>query len=173
LALVRGSPASSSRAERAIVILQAQSLLDRGDPARAAAMLRPYAGEGSRPPLLLGAQIALAAAQPAGTDSAPLRAHVAELQTWVAVHPDDSLAWTVLGQSWSRLGMPLRSLRAEAEARFALGDLVGAADRLRAGQRLVRTGGSTDFIDASVIDSRLRVVETQRKQIEAEQRASR
>ena len=91
----------------------------------------------------------------------------------MAVHPDDSLAWTALGQSWTRLGAPLRSLRAEAESRYALGDLVGAADRLRAGQRLARSGGATDFIDASVIDSRLRVVETQRKQIEADQRASR
>ena len=34
LALVRGSPNSSARAERAIVLLQAQSLLDRGAPRR-------------------------------------------------------------------------------------------------------------------------------------------
>jgi predicted Zn-dependent protease len=173
MALVRGSPASSSRAERAIVILQAQSLLDRGAPFKADEMLQPYADDGSRPTVLLGAQIALAESRVSGADSAPLHAQIDRLQTWVAVHPEDALAWTVLGQSWSRLGEPLRSLRAEAESRYVLGDLVGAADRLRAGQRLARNGGTVDFIDASVIDSRLRVVETQRKQIEADQKGSR
>jgi len=172
LGLVRGSPASSERAERAIVILQAQSLLDRGDAVKAEATLRPYANDGSRPTVLLGAQIALAESQTPTAQRAPLDAHIAELQTWVAVHPNDALAWTAIGQSWARLGVPLRSLRAEAESRFALGDLAGAADRLRAGQRLARNGGATDFIDASVIDSRLRVVEAQRKQIEADQHST-
>jgi hypothetical protein len=64
-------------------------------------------------------------------------------------------------------------LRAEAESRYAMGDLLGAVDRLRAGQRLARGGGSVDFIDASVIDSRLRNIEAQRLQIEKDQRASR
>src|SRR5450432_3342023 len=36
LAITRGSPNSSARAERAVVLMQAQSLLDRGAPARAA-----------------------------------------------------------------------------------------------------------------------------------------
>jgi len=89
------------------------------------------------------------------------------------VHPDDALAWTALSQTWARLGAPLRSLRAEAESRYALGDLLGAVDRLRAGQRLGRGGGAIDFIDMSVIDSRLRDIEVQRKQIAADQRASR
>ena len=106
-------------------------------------------------------------------DNAVLKARAADLQTWVALHPDDSLAWGALGQTWARLGVPLRSLRAEAEARYALGDLLGAVDRLRAGQRLARGGGPIDFIDASVIDSRLRDIEAQRKQIEADQHASR
>ena len=106
-------------------------------------------------------------------DSAGLKARAGELQTWVAVHADDSLAWSALGQTWARLGVPLRSLRAEAESRYALGDLLGAVDRLRAGQRVARGGGAVDFIDASVIDSRLRDIEAQRKQIEADRRASR
>ena len=95
------------------------------------------------------------------------------MQTWVAVHPADSLAWTALGQTWSKLGQPLRSIRAEAEARYALGDLQGAVDRLRAGQRLARAGGPVDFIDASVLDSRLRAIEAQRKQLAADQHAVR
>ena len=89
------------------------------------------------------------------------------------MHPLDSLAWTALAQTWSKLGQPLRSIRAEAEARYGLGDLQGAVERLRAGQRLARGGGPVDFIDASVLDSRLRVIEAQRRQIVANQRAGR
>ena len=64
------------------------------------------------------------------------------------VHPDDSLAWGALGQTWGRLGLPLRALRAEAESRYALGDLLGAVDRLRAApapraQRRRRSTSST------------------------------
>ena len=173
LALVRGSPNSSARAERAIVLLKAQSLLDRGAPLPAAEEMKAYASEASRPALLLEAQIALAEPVAEDRDSAALKTRAADLQTWVALHPEDALAWDSLGQLWGRLGAPLRSLRAEAESRYALGDLLGAVDRLRAGQKIARGGGAVDFIDASVIDSRLRAIEGQRRQIEADQRASR
>ena len=173
LAITRGSPNSSARAERAVVLMQAQSLLDRGAPAKAADAMKAYAGDTSRPVLLLTAQIALAETPVVTPDSAALKARVGELQTWVALHADDSLAWSALAQTWARLGVPLRSLRAEAESRYALGDLLGAVDRLRAGQRFARGGGPVDFIDASVIDSRLRDIEAKRKQIEADQRAAR
>jgi predicted Zn-dependent protease len=169
LAIVRASPNSSARAERALVLMQAQSQLDRGAAPRAAAILKPYAGDGTRPTLLLAAQIALIATPAVSPDDATLKANAATLQTWVALHPDDALAWGALGQTWGRLGVPLRSIRAEAESRYALGDLLGAVDRLRAGQRLARGGGPVDFIDASVLDSRLRAIEAQRKQIAAEQ----
>jgi predicted Zn-dependent protease len=173
LGIVRNSPNSSARAERAIVLMQAQSLLDRRATAKAAEAMQPYAGDGSRPSLLLQAQIALVANQNVSPDSALLKARASELQTWVALHGDDSLAWSALGQTWARLGLPLRSLRAEAESRYALGDLLGAADRLRAGQRIARSGGPVDFIDASVIDSRLRDIEAQRKQLLADKPAPR
>jgi predicted Zn-dependent protease len=173
LALVRASPNRSPRAERALVLLQAQSLLDRHEPARAADTMKAYASEQSRPTLLLEAQIALAETPNNDSGSALLKARASDLQTWAAVHPDDALAWGDLGQIWARLGLPLRSLRAEAEQRYAMGDLVGALDRLRAGQRLAREGGATDFIDASVIDARVRDIDGQRRQIEADQKAAR
>ena len=173
LGIASGSPSSSSRAIRAVTLMQAQSLLDRGDPARAAEAMKAFAHDGSRPSILLEAQVALASTPGVSPDSAPLKARASELQTWVALHPDDSLAWGALGQTWSRLGVPLRSLRAEAESRYALGDLLGAVDRLRAGQRIARGGGPVDFIDASVLDSRLRDIEAQRRQIALDQRASR
>ncbi|MEO8079755.1 MAG: M48 family metalloprotease, partial [Caldimonas sp.] len=173
LALVRGSPNSSARAERAVVLLQAQSLLARGEPEKAADVMRRYAADGSRPVLLLESQIAVAASADPSPGNDTLKSRAGDLQTWVAVHPDDALAWLSLGQVWGRLGVPLRSLRAEAEARYALGDLVGAADRLRAAQRVARGGGPVDFIDASVVDSRLRDIEAQRRQLDKDRRASR
>jgi predicted Zn-dependent protease len=167
MALVQGSPRSDSRAERAVVLLAAQSLLERGDAARAEATLRPYAGEPSRPVVLLSGRIALAR-----QDEAALKRAAEELQSWVSGHSQDAEGWSVLGQVWERLGQRLRALRAQAEARLALGDLNGAVDRLRAGQRLARSGGAVDFIEASVIDARLRDVEAQRRQLMAEEKRS-
>ena len=124
---------------------------------------------------MLAAQAALAGAAlaPSTTTAASetLRQRAAELQTWVALNPRDSLAWTALSQIDERLGLPLRAIRADAESRFGLGDLTGAADRLRAGQRRARSGGAVDFIDVSVIDARLRVIEVQRKKNEADEKA--
>ena len=175
LNIVRTSPRSDARAERAVALLNAQSLLARGDVAKANAALLPYAGDGSRPVLLLGTQAVLAesAAGAPRPDDAVLKQRASELQTWVALRPLDPLAWTALSQVSERLGQPLRAIRADAEARFALGDLVGAVDRLNAGQRRARSGGAVDFIDASVIDARLRDVELLRRQIKADEKGPR
>jgi predicted Zn-dependent protease len=168
----------AARARRDVTLLAAQSLLERGEPLRAAAVLQAVVSDGSRPVTLMKAQIALAAAGPASTapGAAPtdltLRHSADVLQTWVALHPQDASAWSLLAQSWARLNQPLRSLRADAESRAALGDLPGAADRLRAGQRRAREGGAIDFIEISVIDARLRDIEAQRRQVEAEERAA-
>jgi predicted Zn-dependent protease len=164
--------AGDARAVRAVVLLQVQSLLARGDITRAVRALEPYAVDGSRPVLLLEAQAALAGAgvmTPAATEV--LRQQAANLQTWVAVNPLDSLAWTALSQIDERLGHALRAIRADAESRVALGDLSGAADRLRAGQRRARSGGAVDFIEVSVIDARLRDIEIQRRKNQADEKA--
>ena len=165
--LVAGSPRSDARAIRAVALLKVQSLLMRGDAPGALGTIAPYATDASRPVLLLATQAALA-----GSDDATLKDRSATLATWVAVNPHDALAWAALGQVSERLGQPLRAIRADAESRVALGDFVGAADRLRAGQRRARSGGAVDFIDASVIDARLRDVEVQRRQIVAEEKGA-
>ena len=171
--LLRGAATSPDpRAARDLALLSAQSLLDRGAPARAAAVLQPLATDAARPVTLMRAQTALALAPEAASADPVLAQQADVLQTWVAVHPQDAAAWTLLGQTWARLNQPLRAIRAEAESRVALGDLTGAADRLRAGQRRARGGGSVDFIEVSVIDARLRDVEAQRRQITAEERAA-
>ncbi|KNZ33393.1 MAG: hypothetical protein AD742_06865 [Methylibium sp. NZG] len=171
-ALLRSAGRAEPRAERFVQLLAVQSMLLRGDAARATELLQPHAGDGSRPAVLLGGRVALAAAasSSASAATAALKPRAEELQTWVAVHPQDPEAWALLAQIWSRLNQPLRALRAEAESRLAVGDIVGAIDRLRAAQRSVRSGGPSDFIETSVVDARLRDIEGLRRQLMAEER---
>jgi beta-barrel assembly-enhancing protease len=172
--LVRNTSSKDPRAERAIALLNVQSLLARGDVTRAVAALAPYATDGSRPTLLLAAQAALAAAPPGVVPEQPLLKQQADqLRTWVAIHPHDALAWTALKQIDERLGLPLLAVRADAESRVAIADFDGAADRLQAGQRRARSGAAVDFIDLSVIDARLRDVEQLRRQQKADEKSLR
>ena len=118
---------------------------------------------------MLRAQVALAAG-----DGAAMRASVEALQTWVAEHRHDASAWQLLSQCAEQQGQALRAMRAGAESQAALGNLQGAIDRLRAGQQLARRGASGgDFIEASVIDARLRELMSQRRELLAEQRSGR
>ncbi|MFZ2652202.1 MAG: M48 family metalloprotease [Burkholderiaceae bacterium] len=173
--------ARDPRAARAVALLTAQSLFERGDAARAATALKPYMDKPSRPVMLLAAQVELAsvadasAAPASSSNTTGLKRMADQLQTWLAMYPRDAAAWAQLGQAWARLGQPLRAMRAQAEVRLALGDLNGALDRLRAAQRSVRGpegGANVDFIEASVIDARLRDIEGQRRRIAADERSS-
>ena len=163
--LLADSPRSDAKAARWTVMLKGEALLARGDATGALATLAPLSGDLSRPALLLNAEVALA-----GAGGAPAVRRIAdELQTRVALHPGDATAWAMLGRLWAKAGEPLRSRRAEGEAAYALGDLRGAIDRFRAGQGQVRPGNPADFIEASVIDSRLREVQAQLRAFIAEQ----
>jgi predicted Zn-dependent protease len=158
-------------AERVLRLLQAQVLLARGDAAGALQALDFIAGsaaDAGRPGLLLRAQAALAARQasPGGDAHAgPLRASTEALQTWLAEHPNDGAAWELLAGTADALGLKLRAMRAGAEARAVVGDLTGAIDRLRAAQSVARTPQAQDFIEASVIDARLRQLTALRRQL--------
>lgn len=167
------------RAVRAVLLLAAESQVQRGDALRAQATLAqltktpagPVVGGAtptSRPVLLLAAQIALALNT--SKEDEALRQVSEQLQAWVARYPSDPEAWAMLGRVSAQFGWGLRSLRAEAESHYAMGDLRGAIDRLRAGQNLARNNQAmADFVESSVIDSRLRVIEAQRKQLLTEQ----
>ena len=161
-------------AEAALHLLQAHGRLARGDAAGALAALDAMpAGTGKRPALLLRARAAVDLHRAAGgTDAATegLRRVTESLQTWLADHPQDAAAWEALAATSQALGLGLRSMRAGAEARAAVGDLSGAIDRLRAAQAVSRKDGGQDFIEASVIDTRLRQLVAQRRQIALEAR---
>lgn len=176
LQMAAGAQPRDLQAERALRMLQAQVLLNAGDATgslQALDLLGEGAG-GARPVLLLRAQAALAQRRlaPEG-DAAPLRSSAEALQIWVAEQAQDAAAWESLAAVNDALGFRLRAMRAGAEARAVLGDLTGAIDRLRVAQSFSRTAAGQDFIEASVIDTRLRQISNQRRQLAAEMRGER
>lgn len=82
------------------------------------------------------------------------------LETWLVTHPHDALLWQMLAQVEYQQGQPLRALRAEAESHAAYYDYPAALDRLRAAQDLARQHHSAaDYVQASIVDTRLRALE--------------
>ncbi len=162
-------------AERAVVLLQAQLRLARGDAAGALQALDGLrTSPAERPPMLLRAQALLELQRSApGSQATPLRESTEALQTWVAEHPQDAAAWEQLAATSDALGLKLRSMRAAAEARSVVGDLSGAIDRLRAAQQVSRGATGQDFIEGSVIDARLRQITAQRRQLQLDARETR
>ena len=188
LQLAAGASPREAAAERVLRLLQAQVLISAGDAAGALQVLdivdrnpsptpTPTLGAAGRPerldrpPLLLRAQAALALHRADSAAAAvPLRSSTENLQTWVTENKRDANAWELLSATSEAQGLRLRGMRAGAEARAAVGDLSGAIDRLRAAQALSRQGATTDFIEASVIDARLRQISQQRRELVAEMR---
>jgi predicted Zn-dependent protease len=116
-----------------------------------------------RPELMLQAQVALQLNQ-----ASMLNTVGQSLQSWLVNQPHDALAWQTLGSLYTAQNQALRALRAQAEAQAARLDVVGAIDRLRAAQDLMRAneaaGSTADHIDASIIDTRQRELEALLKQ---------
>jgi predicted Zn-dependent protease len=177
--LARQAAPDEARAQLALLLAQAQTWQAVGQGPRALAALEawrvPASGGAARPLMLARAQAAIDIARGGGDAGGALRAGVETLQTWVAEHKADALAWSLLGQGAELQGLKLRALRAQAEAQAANGDIVGAIDRLRAAQRQARPGGgaAVDFVEASIIDARLRALMAQRRAQIAEMRGGR
>jgi predicted Zn-dependent protease len=144
-----GVVSGDSPAERQARLLGAEIALAQGDTARTLRLLE--ADSTRRPELLLVSQAQVQSGRAA--DAAQ------RLQTWVATHPRDATAWQLLGSAYNTQGQPLRGVRAEAEARVAQLDYTAALDRFKAAQDMVRKGAG-DHIEASIIDTRARAVES-------------
>ncbi len=161
-----------------INLLAADVAIAAGQAQRATAMLEAMDGR-VRAVRLARAEAALKWWQQArdGRERAAARmaltVHADGLATWVIEQRRDALAWTILAACNQALDQPLRAIRAEAESRWALGDLNGALDRFKAGQRLVRASRTPDHLEASVIDARLRDLERERRRAFAEIRGLR
>ena len=148
LAALASGDAEATRVTR---LLAAEIGLHFGDPARALALAD--GAPNARPELLFTEQARIQSGRAA--ESAQ------RLQTWVALHPRDAQAWRLLGRAYAAQGQALRSIRAEAEAQVAHLDYQAALDRFKAAQDLARKGGAGgDHIEASIIDTRARQVES-------------
>lgn len=145
--LVRGDAPASRLAQ----LLMAELELAAGN-AQAALAAMPL-GNTRRPEMLLRTQIVLRTGQPQEVTGA--------LQTWLANHPRDAGAWQAIAAVWNAQGQALRAVRAEAEVQVARYDYAAAVDRFKAGQDLARRGTSADdHFEASIIDTRLRAVQS-------------
>ena len=158
---VQGHPAAARQAR----LLAAELELAAGAPLRAQELLAAdpasagWAGKLRRPEMILKTQAQLQLGQ-AGT--APAGGSMADaLQTWLATHPKDATVWQLLASVYRLEQQPLRAIRAEAEAQVALRDYAAAMDRFRAGQDLARhSTAAADHVEASIIDTRARDVQT-------------
>jgi hypothetical protein len=149
--------------ERDFALLRVQYAVAKRSAPEIVAAVDALGEDRGRPVMLARADAAIGRAAARDSGSGPaLQRETEALQTWVAEHPRDALAWALLAQCAEPLGEKLRAIRAEAEAHAANGDLLGAIDRLHAGQRLTRTG-RLDFVEASIIDSRLHELEADRR----------
>ena len=161
------SPTSQSQSQfqpqRASLLLRAQALLQQRQQQQQQQQQQQAVANPPTAPAEL----------PATDMGQALRASTEALQTWLADAPQDPLAWELLAGTSQALGMNLRSLRAGAEARAAVGDLTGAIDRLRAAQQASRGAVGQDFIEGSVIDTRLRQISAQRRQLALDAREQR
>ena len=142
---------SDAAATRLAKLLRAELELAADDAPAALAAMPP--GDSRRPEMLLRTQIVLRTGQS--------KEVTGPLQTWLATHPRDASAWQAMAAVWNAQGQPLRAVRAEAEVHAARYDYAAAVDRFKAGQDLARRSTSADdHFEASIIDTRLRSVQS-------------
>jgi predicted Zn-dependent protease len=143
--------ADDAAGRRLARLLEAEMAAVTGDHAGVLRLVE--ADTARRPELLLATQ--------AQVQSGRGREAAQRLQAWVAEHPRDAAAWQQLAAAYTAQGQQLRAVRAEAEARVAQLDYTAAMDRFKAAQDLVRKGaGGGDHIEASIIDTRARQVDS-------------
>ena len=84
-----------------------------------------------------------------------------DVRTWLADHPHDAQAWQLLASAYGAQGRTVAAVQAEAEVNAAQFDFAQALVRLSAAQDLVRRGDvGMDYIEASIIDTRRREIES-------------
>ncbi|MFT3812785.1 MAG: M48 family metalloprotease [Acidovorax sp.] len=154
-AQLRDTVQGDAAALRQARLLAAEVELAAGQPQ--AALEQLPAVSGARPELTLRSQ-ALLRLHHGGDATGPL-------QTWLATHPHDATLWQLLASCWQQQNQPLRAVRAEAEAQAAHYDWAAAVDRFKAGQDMARkSGAANDYIEASIIDTRLREAQDKLKE---------
>ena len=159
--------AAASRLAR---LLGVELMLAMEDGQRAIALLQADDAVGrtsARVELLYAAQAQLKRSSPAPgvapdpTAFAALSTTTQRLQTWVAEHPRDALAWQLLSSAYAAQGRTLSSIRAQAEISVAQLNYPAALSRFKTAQEWARKeGAGTDHHEASIVDTRTRQVES-------------
>ena len=158
LARLLESVRSDAPALRQAQLLSAEVELAAGQPEAA---LRALPASTGRPELLLRARALLQTPRARLKGDAEMAQVAGRLQTRVATQPQDAGAWQLLASVWQAQGQGLRAVRAEAEAHAARYDYAAAVDRFKAGQDLARSSHAPgDFVEASIIDTRLRALQS-------------
>ena len=158
LARLLESVRSDAPALRQAQLLSAEVELAAGQPEAA---LRALPASTGRPELLLRARALLQTPRARLKGDAEMAQVAGRLQTRVATQPQDGGAWQLLASVWQAQGQGLRAVRAEAEAHAARYDYAAAVDRFKAGQDLARSSHAPgDFVEASIIDTRLRALQS-------------
>jgi predicted Zn-dependent protease len=144
--------AGNAQALRLARLLVLEMVLAQGDVAKAQRFSQSL-GDTSRATLLMRAQIDTLAGQ---------AEQVAQtLQTWLADHPRDAQAWQALAAADAAMGRPVAAVRAEAEVNVAQLDYAAALTRFKAAQDMARKSRQpADHIDASIVDTRARQMES-------------
>ena len=169
---------ADAKAARFAKLLGVELALQEGEPRRALVQLGvdPALESASerlpRPEQMLLSQ-AVQRLPPSPASQILLASTSQRMQSWVTLNPADGTAWHQLAQLASASQQPLRALRAEAEVQAVQYDYPAAIDRLKAAQEFARQKGlggqAGEYIDASIIDTRLRQLEAQVKEALREQ----
>jgi len=144
------------QALRLVTMVGIDLALAQGQLTRAS-LLVPWLDVHQRASLLMRAQI--------NTLTGRAEDAAQDVRTWLADHPNDPLAWQSLATAYGVQGRTASAVRAEAEVNAAQFDFAQALVRLGAAQDLVRKGApGTDYIEASIIDTRRREIESRLKE---------
>ena len=161
--LSRVSP-QSPEALRLVTLLQAEVAAKQERFDVALQVLQGSANTALARPELIGAAQALLRLPPQ-----PASAQVAQqLRDLVTQAPHDAQAWDHLAGLLALQGQTLPSLRAQGEAQAARMDWAGAVDRFRAAQDWAKNNRlqAGDHIEASIIDTRLRQLQTRLRELQ-------
>jgi predicted Zn-dependent protease len=159
--LLRSSTQADAAGARLTRLLGAEMWLVQGERERALASLQDNPGSthpaGDPPPMGRAELLLSVQAQPPGAADAATQL----LQVWLADHPRDAGAWQLLATTYAAQGRMVGSIRAQAEVNVAQLDYAAALVRFKAAQDEGRKGKSvTDYIEASIVDTRVRQLES-------------
>ncbi len=158
LGMLVGHQPDALRMER---LLSAEWALAQADGRRALQILQPMPTHAQRPETMLRIQAWLQTKQ---TQQA-----VQALQTWLAEHPDDAQAWQSMAQAQQAAGRKVAAIRAEAEVNRIHLNYADALIRLQVAQETARSSAQDEYIEASIVDTRIRQMQ-QRIQEQAQER---